>query len=201
MTGEEISVRAMQSMLDMTVNAKIPDNLVHKLSFERFRIKFQCLERLPFNFKITVFLLWFWWYSRRHLWRLTEGANIVFILFRYDCSLSSKKKGPSWAENYRSENRNYRNKYRSSVLPAQKPQILRKFLRICQLFNILWQRPQDQRPISLVFIWQLMDQIIRFFRIYSHVKHILHSTDTSVIANSLIRILVIFQYSAGKSAH
>ena len=32
------SVRAMQSMLDMTVNAKIPDNLVHKLSFERFRI-------------------------------------------------------------------------------------------------------------------------------------------------------------------
>ena len=38
----------------MNVNAKIPDNLVHKLSFERFRIKFQCLERLPFNFKIYV---------------------------------------------------------------------------------------------------------------------------------------------------
>ena len=63
------------------------------------------------------------------------------------------------------------------VLPAQKP-LLRKFLRICQLFNFLWQRPQDQRPISLAFIWQPMDQIIRFFRIYSHVKHILHSTDT-----------------------
>ena len=90
------------------------------------------------------------------------------------------------AENYRSENRNYRNKYsRSSVLPAQKPQILRKFLRICQLFNILWQRPQDQRPISLVFIWQLMDQIIRFFRIYSHVKHILHSTDTNLSAKTI----------------
>ena len=42
----------MQYGLDMRVNAKIPDNLVHKLSFERFRIKFQCLERLPFNFKI-----------------------------------------------------------------------------------------------------------------------------------------------------
>ena len=61
--GISNSVRAMQSMLDMTLNAKIPDNLVHKLSFERFRIKFQCLERLPFNFKIMVFLLWFWWHS------------------------------------------------------------------------------------------------------------------------------------------
>ena len=49
-----VSVRAMQYVLDMNVNAKIPDNLVHKLSFERFRIKFQCLERLPFNFKIYV---------------------------------------------------------------------------------------------------------------------------------------------------
>ena len=177
-----VSVRAMQYITWHDVNAKIPDNLVHKLSFECFRIKFQCLERLPFNFKITVFLLWFWWYSRRHFWRLTEGARegakIVFILFQYDCSLSSRTRRKFPAENYRSENRNYRNKYRSSVLPAQKPQILRKFLRICQLFNILWQRPQDQRPISLAFIWQLMDQIIRFFRIYSHVKHILHSTDT-----------------------
>ena len=97
----------MQSMPDMTVNAKIPDNLVHKLSFERFRIKFQCLERLPFNFKITVFLLWFWWYSRRHFWRLTEGAKIVFILFQYDCSLSSRARRKLPAENYRSENRNY----------------------------------------------------------------------------------------------
>ena len=36
----------------MNVNAKIPDDLVHKLSFEPFRIKFQCLVQLPFNFKI-----------------------------------------------------------------------------------------------------------------------------------------------------
>ena len=35
---QQSSVRAMQYGLDMTVNAKIPDNLVHKLSFERFRI-------------------------------------------------------------------------------------------------------------------------------------------------------------------
>ena len=72
----------MQSMLDMTINAKIPDNLVHKLSFERFRIKFQCLERLPFNFKITVFLLLFWWYSIRHFWRLTEGAFMTIYIYR-----------------------------------------------------------------------------------------------------------------------
>ena len=99
------------------------------------------------------------------------------------------------AENYRSENRNYRNKYsRSSVLPAQKPQILRKFLRICQLFNNLWQRPQDQRPISLAFIWQLMDQIIRFFRIYSHVKHILHSTDTKETTIQIICLVLIFPF-------
>ena len=42
----------MQYVLDMNVNAKIQDDLVHKLSFERFRIKFQCLVWLPFNFKI-----------------------------------------------------------------------------------------------------------------------------------------------------
>ena len=46
------SVRAMQYKLDMTANAKIPDALAHKLSFEPFSIEFQCLERLPFNFKI-----------------------------------------------------------------------------------------------------------------------------------------------------
>ena len=50
---------------------------------------------------------------------------------------------------------------------------------MCQLFNVLWQRPQDQRPNFIAFIWQLMDQIIRVFSIYSHVKHILHSTDTT----------------------
>ena len=49
MASSYSSVRAMQYVLDMNVNAKIPDDLVHKLSFEHFRIKFQCLERLPFN--------------------------------------------------------------------------------------------------------------------------------------------------------
>ena len=99
------SVRAMQSMLDMTINAKIPDNLVHKLSFERFRIEFQCLERLPFNFKITVFLLWFWWHSRRHFWRLTE-KELKLFLFCSDMIVASRARRKVPAENYRSENRN-----------------------------------------------------------------------------------------------
>ena len=48
------SVRAMQYKLDMTVNAKIPDALAHKLSFEPFSIEFQCLERLPLLKKLKV---------------------------------------------------------------------------------------------------------------------------------------------------
>ena len=47
-----ISVRAMQYVLDMALNTKIPDDLVHKLSFECFRNWLQCLKRLWFNFKI-----------------------------------------------------------------------------------------------------------------------------------------------------
>ena len=46
------SVRAMHYLLDMTVNTKIPDDLAHELAVERFRSKFQCIERLWFNFKI-----------------------------------------------------------------------------------------------------------------------------------------------------
>ena len=46
------SVRAMQYVLDMALNTKIPDDLVHKLSFECFRNWLQCLKRLWFNFKI-----------------------------------------------------------------------------------------------------------------------------------------------------
>ena len=44
----------MQYKLDMTVNAKIPDALAHKLSFEPFSIEFQCLERLPLLKKLKV---------------------------------------------------------------------------------------------------------------------------------------------------
>ena len=44
--------RAMQYVLDMALNTKIPDDLVHKLSFECFRNWLQCLECLWFNFKI-----------------------------------------------------------------------------------------------------------------------------------------------------
>ena len=122
----------------------------------------------------------------------TSGGFQATILIRHKYCQGKTTQGPSQAcsqvpaENYRSENRNYRNKYRSSVLPAQKPQILRKFLRICQLFNILWQRPQDQRPNSITFLWQIMDQTIRIFRICGHFKHILHSTDTIVLMYFLL---------------
>ena len=40
----------------------------------------------------------------------------------------------------------------SSELPAQKRQILWKFLRICQLFKVLRTSPQYQRPNSITFI-------------------------------------------------
>ena len=46
------SVRALQYLFDIAVNTKIPDDLVHKLVVERFRIRFQWIERLWFNFKI-----------------------------------------------------------------------------------------------------------------------------------------------------
>ena len=48
--------------------------------------------------------------------------------------------------------------YRSSEFPAQIPQILRKILRICQLFKVLPQRSQDQRTNSNTFSGWLMDQ-------------------------------------------
>ena len=38
-----ISVRAMQYILDTSITAKIPDDLVHKLSFDVLGIEFQCL--------------------------------------------------------------------------------------------------------------------------------------------------------------
>ena len=46
------SIRCMQYMPDITVNAKIPEDLIHKLSFDIFRIEFQCLCICPFNFEI-----------------------------------------------------------------------------------------------------------------------------------------------------
>ena len=92
------SIRATQYILDMTVNAKIPDNLVHKLPFECFRNEFQCLERLPFNFKITVFLFNFWWYPSQPFWPVdlkfdrcrTRKSDIILSL-RIQIKLSQKK--------------------------------------------------------------------------------------------------------------
>ena len=45
----------MQYVLDMALNTKIPDDLVHKLSFECFRNWLQWLECLWFNFKSGIF--------------------------------------------------------------------------------------------------------------------------------------------------
>ena len=139
-----ISVRAMQYMLDMNANTKIPDDLVHELPFKWFRTWFQCLERLWLNFKICGILNQLLVVFKRPFW---YGANIV--------KEKPLKVPAEPAENYRSVNRIIEiNKgvnhtfYRSSEFPAQIPQILRKFLRICQLFKVLPQRPQDQRPNS-----------------------------------------------------
>ena len=142
------SVRAMQHMLELAINTKIPYDLAHKQPFVCFRNWLQCLERLWFNFKIcgiftqlpVVFRPPFWY-----------GTSIVKekqlkVPARHAARSQLKTTGR------KIEIIEINNKfYRSSELPAQIPQILRKILRICQLFKVLSQRPQDQRPNSNTF--------------------------------------------------
>ena len=99
-----ISVRAMKYMLNMNANTKIPDDLVHKLPFRWFRTWFQCLEQLWFNFKICRIFTQLLVVFRQPFW---YGASIVKEL--------QLKVPAEPAENYRSENRNCRNKYTLST--------------------------------------------------------------------------------------
>ena len=46
-----ISVRAMQYVLDMTVNSKKPDDLVHKPPYKCYRIRPLVLQPLPEDFE------------------------------------------------------------------------------------------------------------------------------------------------------
>ena len=92
------------SMLDMNANTKIPDDLVHKLPFRWFRTWFQCLEQLWFNFKICGIFTQLLVVFRQPFW---YGASIVKEL--------QLKVPAEPAENYRSENRNCRNKYTLST--------------------------------------------------------------------------------------
>ena len=48
---QHISVRAMQYVLDMTVNSKKPDDLVHKLPYKCYRIWPLVLWPLPEDFE------------------------------------------------------------------------------------------------------------------------------------------------------
>ena len=48
---ETISIRAMQYMLDMKVNTKKPDDLVHLLPHKCYRIRPLALWPLPENFE------------------------------------------------------------------------------------------------------------------------------------------------------
>ena len=49
-----ISVRGMLKKASANKNSKIPNTRFHKLQYNTFRIKFQRLELLPFNFEIPV---------------------------------------------------------------------------------------------------------------------------------------------------
>ena len=49
--GTDISVRAMQYVLDMTMNSKKPDDLVHKLPYKCYRIRPLVLWPLPEDFE------------------------------------------------------------------------------------------------------------------------------------------------------
>ena len=44
--------RVLNTSIPLPKNSKIPKTVFHKLQFNTFRIKFQCLQALPFNFKI-----------------------------------------------------------------------------------------------------------------------------------------------------
>ena len=130
----------MQYKLDTTANTKIPGNLVHKFPFECFRNQFQCLERLWFNFKITVFLHNFRWYPSQPFWPADWS-----LTGEWQCCILQIM------INHQKNNNTVLNCDESSEWPDNKPQILQIFLRKCQLFKVLWQRPQDQRPNSNTF--------------------------------------------------
>ena len=52
--GMKSSVRGMLKKASANKNSKIPNTRFHKLQYNTFRIKFQRLELLPFNFEIPV---------------------------------------------------------------------------------------------------------------------------------------------------
>ena len=106
--------------------------------------------------KYAGFLLNFRWFSGNHF----DTAQVLSKKYNSRSQLSQLKTTGRKIEIKEINKGVNHTFYRSSELPAQIPQILRKFLRICQLFKVLPQRPQDQRPNSITFIWQLMDQIM-----------------------------------------
>ena len=151
----------MQYMIDLAENAKIPDYLVHELPFKwvmtqklisKFRtpaVQFQNLQVFSINFwqsSAYHFDAWYVQTERFDCRSLRESEEDKFARIIFYCSDTYKSSiqisfltGSSYDT--------------SSEWPAQKPQILRKCLRICQLFNVLPQRPQGQRPNSITLIW------------------------------------------------
>ena len=112
----------------------------------------------------TGFLLNFWFYSRNHFDTITAVFISLFIsaFLQFTFSdLQFSAETLSWTvfsgffrniiKNNSSTLANTHRNDKSSELPAQTMQILRIFLRICQLFKVLSQRPQDQRPNSNTF--------------------------------------------------
>ena len=52
MVGLTISVRGAFHTYLLTKNTKIPKTVFYKLQFHTSRVQFECLDTLPFNFKI-----------------------------------------------------------------------------------------------------------------------------------------------------
>ena len=138
-------------------NSKIPNNIFHKLQCSTFRIKFQRLELLPFNFEIpviftqlsVVFSLPFWRVKVKYAVETWDEKKSFSVLL-----LSGKKTTTHSTD-----------RDKSSEWPAQNSQILQIFFRKCRFFKIIWQSPKDQRPNSKTFKWQLMEWTFRNFTI------------------------------------
>ena len=75
-----ISVRGMLRKASANKNSKIPNNRFHKLQCSTFRIKFQRLELLPFNFEIPVIFTQLSVVFSLPLWRVKVEKHSLLLL-------------------------------------------------------------------------------------------------------------------------
>ena len=146
--GKIFSVRGSQYKADIAVNAKIPDEVVHKLPFHMLRIKFEWLCSHPFNFENYGIFEMF------SAITAISGSIIGKFKIFFTKPFIAKTNKVMWVSwKFKNNNRSWYiiSCSWSSELSSQNTQILRKLSEKCQIFTVLRIRPKGQRPNSKPF--------------------------------------------------